>query len=114
MAASPLTGAEICAIIEACGKSGATFFQCGALSIEFLAGGLGGNQFAGVDHSFGGETPGDGEAGGETRVLLTPEDREVQEEIRLSQLMTDDPVAYEQEMIDATFNQRVPTDGQGN
>ncbi len=44
-------------------------------------------------------------------MLMTPEDRELQEEMRLAQLMTDNPMAYEQEMIDANLNPRVTNGG---
>lgn len=38
-------------------------------------------------------------------LILTDEEKEVMEELRLAQLMNDDPLAYEQEMIDVNLNE---------
>ena len=44
---------------------------------------------------------------------FTP-DRELLEDMRLAQLMTDNPVAYEQEMIDANLDEQVVRDDDKN
>lgn len=67
-----------------------------------------------VDQPEGGETP----SGGSQRAAelpakfeLSDEDKALMEEARLAQLMTDDPMAYEQEMIDAQIFPRVTNGG---
>lgn len=55
------------------------------------------------DQSFAGETAQDS---GDEGFELSDEGKEIAEQARLSQLMTEDPLAYEQEMIDANLYPR--------
>lgn len=113
-ASSALSAEGICAIIEACSKNRVTSLTYGVLSIEFGTPEpeIGGNLFAGVDgvdQLNRGETRyAGGERGHDVASLFaaSPEERELTEEIRLAQLMTDNPLAYEQEMIDQNLNPR--------
>jgi hypothetical protein len=110
-----LTAQDICVIIEASSKHKVKSLAYGGLKIDFdttrddekknLLSSDG-------DQPEGGETPSG--AGQRVETSTTPssfmeaEDRAaILEEIRLAQLMTDDPMAYEQEMIDANLNPRV-------
>lgn len=108
--------AEVCAIIEVCAKSNVSVLKYGKLLVEFReASRFGGNQLTSVDQFIGGETPADngpGDDGLGNKMLLTPEDEELRESLRLAELMTTDPVAYEQEMIDANLSGQDPNDGQ--
>ena len=64
-----------------------------------------------VDQPQGGETPAEASEAetlmDEEEVHLVSEaDQELLEHIRLNQLMVDDPLAYEQEMIDQRLNEK--------
>jgi hypothetical protein len=108
---SPFSATEICAIIEACHKSGVSSLKMGDLSVEFYqVPQLRRNADAGRDLPDGGETlPGfvgeyEVDTGAMPPIEFSDEDRALLEEARLAQLMTDNPAAYEQEVIDALQN----------
>ncbi len=104
---SPLSAGDVCAILDACMKSGASSLTFQGLHVEFsldrslprtaaLGFGVGrpeGEEEALIDAGGGIVKP--------AKVHFTPEEEQVLEDARLSQLMTDDPLAYEQEMIDS-------------
>ncbi len=106
-----LTSASICSILNACAKANVASLTFGDLHVAFYneASQLGRNQLASVDQPWGGETPLG--SGTEQPLVMTAEDQELREDMRLAQLMTDNPVAYEQEMIDATSNEQVLNGG---
>lgn len=57
-----------------------------------------------ANQSLGGETPadtGERQVAGEESPELTDEDKELLEDLRRAQLMVDNPVDYEQELIDS-------------
>lgn len=111
-----LSAEDICVIIEACAKSRVSSLAYAGLSIQFdvasarawenaLAPGF-------VDQPEGGETPSGGSQGASVQSFpMSAEDKAILEESRLAQLMTDNPLAYEQEMIDAQISPRVMHDG---
>lgn len=107
---SPFSASEICAILESCHKNGVTSLKLGALQVEFYqVPQLRGNVPAGAsqlaDEETFVDTEGQFEVAESPQVIqkaeLSDEDKALLEESRLAQLMTDDPAAYEQEMIDA-------------
>jgi hypothetical protein len=102
-----LSADDICCIIEACFRNKVYSLSYNALEIKFgpdqAAWGNAQLQYE-VGQPEGGETPsGQGYAVpfDALPVELTEEDKLLMEEVRLGQLMTDDPMAYEQEMIDS-------------
>ena len=116
-----LTAADICVIIDACSKNRVKSLAYSGLNIEFDAPtpDLWRNTAAvEVDQPEGGETPSGGSylarplpVTAQT-MQMSDEDLTLMEEMRLAQLMTDNPMAYEQEMIDAHVQPRV-TNGSG-
>lgn len=101
-----LTADAVCSILEACKKSGVSSLTFCGLHVEFRNAAPGGETPASQGFVFrpeGGETPLTDDQGAvlQARIELTPEEKQVLEDARLSQLMTDDPLAYEQEVIDA-------------
>lgn len=103
---SGFTASEICAIIGACHDKGVVSLKLGDLSLEFQAPQPRGNVHAGANQPADGETsePGVGriaESDLPAKAELSDEDRLLLNEARLAQLASDDPMAYEQEMIDA-------------
>ena len=101
-----LSAADICAIIDACAKSRVSSLTYAGLEIKFdVAATTDRNplEYVPVDQPEGGETPSGGSQGAATqaKVHLSEDDKTLMEELRLAQLMTDDPLAYEQEMIDS-------------
>lgn len=75
----------------------------GDLHVSFFSSAdrLGRNQLASVDQPAAGETAVGSE---ENQPVVVDVDPELREDLRLAQLMTDNPVAYEQEMIDANLS----------
>ena len=100
-AKDPFPAADLCAILSSCRQNGVAALTLGDLHVSFYApAGLRRNEA--LPEPPGGETPAgqvvDPEDVGE--VELTDEQKELLREAELSQLMADDPVAYEQAIID--------------
>lgn len=93
MPANKLTTEEICVIIDACSKANVLAFEFGGLKIQFQ------DPLVPPIMQLPDITP--------AKIALSSEDRALLEDARLAQLMTDDPLAYEQEMIDQQLNPRV-------
>jgi len=86
---------DLCRIIEVCHKNGVSKLALGDLALEFSENEPETLPQEYINPVFGpNDTP--VEAGGKDRI----EDEGLLEEARYSQLMIDDPVAFEQEMID--------------
>ena len=101
MVKAPFAPADLCAILDSCRQNGVAALTLGDLHVSFYApAGLRRNEE--LPEPSGGETP----AGHEVvtadagAVELTDEQKELLREAELSQLMADDPVAYEQAIID--------------
>lgn len=106
----PFSASEICAIIRASHHNGVSSLKLGALHVEFQkAPEPRRNVPAGASQPEAGETAAGVEGpfvvgdNAETvpQAPLSEEDKELLEDARLAQLMTDNPEAYEQEIIDA-------------
>lgn len=98
----PFPATDLCIILDACRKNGVAALTLGDLHVSFYAPtNHRGNEWE--SEPPGEETPAGHEV--ETpnagRVELTEEQKELLREAKLSQLMADDPVAYEQAVIDA-------------
>ncbi len=102
------SASEICAMIVSCHQNGVASLKIGDLSVEFFQlPRLRGNVAAGFDNQArGGETPAGAamDLSEPATLILTDEDKAVMEEAQLAQLLAEDPMAYEQQMIDATLN----------
>jgi hypothetical protein len=100
-AKAPFLAADLCAILESCRQNGVAALTLGDLHVSFYAPpGLRRNERPAVPP---GAEPPVGQAvvtadAGE--VELTEEQKELLREADLAQLMADDPVAYEQAVID--------------
>lgn len=96
-----LTVDEICVLIARCYHHKVTKISVRGVEVTFDT--TSGRTPKGSDDQFvGQETPTDTGEG----VEFTADQREIQEDLRLSQLMLDNPFAYEQEMIDANLDPR--------
>lgn len=116
MAPSPLTREDICAILEAGRRSGVSSLRYGDFSVEFQRAATGETFVpAFVDRPEGGETPLTDvpeQDPSKARVELSPEEKQVLEDAHLGQLMTDDPLAYEQAVIDSTIGDGANAEGE--
>jgi hypothetical protein len=108
-----LSHKQICDIIRLCNKNHVSKIKFNDFEIEFQNSQPDGNQsvYATRDEKADGRNPFVNSVATEVEgslkpkvVQLTPEQKELLNEVRLSALMTSDPVAYEQEMIDAAEN----------
>jgi len=105
-----LTPKQICDIIRLCNKNRVSRLKLGDLEIDFYNGSQpDGNQSVYASQvSYPAETeelkPATTSKMKTQEVHLTPEQKEILEEARLSQLQTEDPLAYEQEMIDLAMS----------
>ncbi len=103
-----LNATEICAIIKASYKYNVRKLRVGDFECEFETLSSRGNaERVFVNQRPGEETPVAANVQSETEATPFVPDRELMEDLRLAQLMTDDPVAYEQEMIDANLDRQV-------
>ncbi len=90
------------------------------LSVKFQPNPHGRNLLAGVDQPFSGETEiGATELefdapGIPSMTMEGPEIDALREDVRLAQLMTHNPAAYEQEMIDANLSEQETDAGQAD
>lgn len=108
---SGLTAVDICAIIEAAAKSRVAYLSFGELRIKFDSGLSRFELSSPLQQWTGGEGGHTGkDAEPPEMVIETPEDRELAREAQLAQLLTHDPMAYEQAMIDALVGTDGPTD----
>lgn len=104
--------ADICAILDSCNKNNVKTFKLGNLEIAFETV----SAPASTDLSFVNQPVGEAnlEAKADVNIDLTelPDHEKVSliGDLRMAQLMTDDPVAYEQEMIDANLNKQAVQD----
>ncbi len=116
--ATSLTALDICAILKACNENLVSELAFGQLSVKFEPRLHGRNLLAGVDQPTSGETEvGVAELefdapGVPSMTMEGPEYDALKEDVRLAQLMTHDPAAYEQEMIDANLNEQETDAGQ--
>jgi hypothetical protein len=81
----------VCCIIEAAARNGVLTLSYGPLLLTFP------NSYGLQGHIY--SSPEDPESS-EPEAILDPE---IQEEVRMAQLMIDDPSAYEQEIIDSAL-----------
>lgn len=103
---------DICAILDSCHKNNVKTFKLGDLEIAFETSSV----QARSDLSFVNQPV--EEANPEAKVneaidlsTLPPHEQvSLLEDLRMAQLMTDDPVSYEQEMIDANLNKQAEDD----
>lgn len=105
------TASEICAIIKACSKANVSRISLDGLVVDFSkeSAPAGLAQYGLFSSEQQGPVPGFGEGmplvdsieSLDTSDSLSEDDKDLAETARLSQLMTDDPLSYEQEVIDA-------------
>jgi len=112
MAGINLTSSEICAILDACSKNKVKTLKYGRLEVDFdlslvpasLSEGFASHV---VEEAALLHPPSESLEGEYAR---TEEGISLLEELRRAQLMTDDPLAYEQEMIDANLDRQAVDD----
>lgn len=95
---SNLRARDICAIIKSCSQNGVTVFRFGDLSLQFEPIEISRSPVAMPDWP---KAPYHPEASAVAQEKLEQVDKNLVEDMRLSQLLIDDPLGYEQEMIDA-------------
>lgn len=103
-----LSASAVCAIINACAKNGVAKLKYGDLELEFL------NKSRTAEHTFYSGTEDQSDPAKDFQVThdatpaseqslqskLSTVDPELLDDMRRSQLMIEDPLSYEQEMID--------------
>lgn len=91
---------DICNIIKACAESNVHKLQLGELSLEFKPVGIqGADVWSGVTHTPPLPLPGT-EVEKVEQIELSPEDKELLDDLDQVQTMMDDPVQFEQGIID--------------
>lgn len=103
---------QICAIIETAHRSGVKSLSYQGLEVNFFEAGDRAETLV-LDQPQDGETS-QGTGDIVAPALLSMDEKVLMEELRLADLMTNDPMSYEQEMIDAQLQPQVPhaNDGQ--
>lgn len=106
---------EICAILEACRFSNVKSLKWGDLEIEFHSSGIQEREtiessMPSTEEAARAEDSQTDSSDFSNPNALTPEAKELLEEMHMAQLMTDDPVAYEQMQIDAHLDTKAVND----
>lgn len=87
---------DLCRIIETASKANVSTIKIGNLEVSFLPKSLPTIEDLSKTHSDAVEQT----SSPEQKVSMTPVEKDLLEEARTSQLMVDDPLAFEQEIID--------------